>query len=346
MISKDLLKILDNVSKDKDEPTFKKHDRILIIDGLNLFLRNFSVINTINQHGVHIGGLSGFLRSLSFLIKQTQPTSVYIVFDGVGSSINRKNLLPEYKSNRNTDKLINWEAFQNKDDEDDAKLNQISRLIHYLRCLPVKVIALDRVEADDIIAHLSDCLSTSFRSKVYIVSQDMDFLQKVNKYVTVFRPIEKEFYTPEKMKASFGLPVENYILYKVLLGDKSDVVKGIKGLGKGKLPKLFPELYNDILTLDDIFDICTLKYKDHIIYSRILFEKENIIRNYKLMDLSNPLVDDGEKEIIEDLISMPIPILKPNDFLKLYKEDGLNNLFKDVSWWLRETFKVINSFNK
>ncbi len=65
-----------------------------IIDGLNMFLRNFAVLNYVNQDGVHIGGLGGFLRSLGSLVNNVKPTSIYIIFDGIGSSQNRKNLLP------------------------------------------------------------------------------------------------------------------------------------------------------------------------------------------------------------------------------------------------------------
>jgi 5'-3' exonuclease len=352
-MNRDLLKILDGISKDDDtrvpekvDPILKKYDRILIIDGLNLFLRNFAVMNVVNEQGVHIGGLGGTLRSLGYLINTIKPTSAYIVFDGMGSSTNRKNLLPEYKSNRNTGKIMNWEAFDDIDDEDDAKVNQISRLIHYLKCLPVKTISMDKVEADDIIAHLSDQLSTKQNSKVYIVSSDKDFLQKVNHNITVFRPIEKEFLTPEKVKAKFEIPPENFILYKTLLGDSSDKIPGIKGLGPGKLFKLFPELKTRILTLDDIFDICEEKHKEHIIYSRILFETESVLTNYKLMDLSKPMIDDKEKQLIEDLITASTSKLQVDAFMRLYNEDGLKHLIKDTLFWLRDTFKVLNSFNK
>jgi len=93
MKHKDLFKLLDEVQEQREEPTLKKHDKVLVIDGLNLFFRNFAMLNMVNPDGVHIGGLGGFLRSLGALINQTQPTSVYVVFDGAGSSTNRKNLL-------------------------------------------------------------------------------------------------------------------------------------------------------------------------------------------------------------------------------------------------------------
>ena len=99
MDKNELLKLLKDIKED-DMPSLDEGERILIIDGLNLFLRNFAVLNYINPEGTHIGGLGGFLRSLGSLVKQLKPTSIYIVFDGVGSSVNRKNLLPEYKSGR------------------------------------------------------------------------------------------------------------------------------------------------------------------------------------------------------------------------------------------------------
>ena len=100
MDNKDLFKLLDSIQEDDENIPLKKEKRTLIIDGLNLFLRNFAVLNYINPQGLHIGGLSGFLRSLGSLIKQLQPTEIYIVFDGVGSTLNRKNLVSSYKSNR------------------------------------------------------------------------------------------------------------------------------------------------------------------------------------------------------------------------------------------------------
>ena len=57
--------------------------------------RNFSAINAVNSNGVHIGGLGGFFRSLGALIRTIQPTQVYMVFDGVGSSNIRKNIIPD-----------------------------------------------------------------------------------------------------------------------------------------------------------------------------------------------------------------------------------------------------------
>ena len=345
-MSKDLLKLLDGIQKDdtSHKGTFSKHDNVLIIDGLNLFLRNFAVLNYVNQDGVHVGGLGGFLRSLGALINNNKPTSVYIIFDGIGSSQNRKNLLPEYKSGRNLARMTNHSAFDDLDEEQDSKVNQITRLIHYLKCLPVYLISLDKVEADDIITHLSRYLVNEHDSKVTIVSADKDFLQLVDNNITVYSPIAKEFYTPRLVMERFGLPAKNFILYKTLMGDNSDKVPGLKGLGPKKLFKLFPELQEKEMSLDELHNICEGKYKENVIYSRVIFDYEMLQKHYKIMDLGNPLVDENEKVFIENVTNETPSKLNVSDFLKIYHEDGLGHTLKNVDYWLRDTFRTLSSF--
>ena len=208
MKKKELLKLLNNINEQGEETV--EGQRVLMIDGLNLFFRNFAMLNMVNPEGVHVGGLGGFFRSLGALIRQIQPTSVYVVFDGAGSANNRKNLLPEYKSGRNLQRITNWEVFDSHDDEDDAKVDQIVRLVQYLKCIPVKTVALDKVEADDIIAYLSKHItSLNPENKAFIVSSDKDFIQLTNNQITVYRPIEKDFYTKEAVMKKFGVLAEN-----------------------------------------------------------------------------------------------------------------------------------------
>jgi DNA polymerase-1 len=346
MDNKDLLKLLNNVVEENDTESFNKHDRVLLIDGLNLFFRNFAMLNFVNEEGVHVGGLGGFLRSLGTLINQINPTSVYVVFDGEGSTVNRKNLLPEYKSNRNITRITNWSIFNSLEEEHEAKVDQIVRLIHYLKCIPVKTVALDKVEADDIIAHLSKKLSTEYNSKVFIVSSDKDFVQLINKNIVVYRPIEKDYYTEDTVKEKFGIPASNFILYKVLLGDSSDRVKGIKGLGEKTILKKFPELVEKTLSLDDIFTISEGKIKDHVVYSRVIFDKNSLKTSYRIMNLHNPMLDDVEKEYLNNLIESSTPELNAKTFLKFYHEDGLKHLIKNVEYWINNSFKEIISYSK
>lgn len=345
MDNKDLLKLLDNIHED-DKGIPKDESRILIIDGLNLFLRNFAVLNYINPQGTHIGGLSGFLRSLGFLTKQLQPTSVYIIFDGIGSSMNRKNLIPEYKSGRKNTR-INANIFDHIDAENESKADQIGRLIQYLQCLPIKIISLDKVEADDIIAFLSVETTKNKKTKAFIVSSDKDFLQLVDDQITVYSAMEKKFYDPSAVKAKYNIFPHNFLMYKTLMGDGSDKIPGVKGLGDKKLPKMFPELLGEQkITMDDLFEICEAKHKEHVIYSRIIFDFDKFINNHKVMDLGNPMLDDLEKEFILDTVKQAPYKLNMAEFIKLYHQDGLGNILKNVEYWLRENWDKIDRYNR
>jgi 5'-3' exonuclease len=346
MKHKELFSLLDDIQEDQEVPTPHRHDRVLILDGLNLFFRNFAMMNMVNPDGVHIGGLGGFFRSLGAMIRQTNPTSVYVVFDGAGSTTNRKNLLSEYKGTRNLQRITNWDAFDNLEDEHDSKIDQIVRVIQYLKVLPVKSTIIDKVEADDIIAVLAEKLVEKHNSTCFIVSSDKDFLQLVTDKIIVYRPMEKEYYTPKTVEEKFGLKPSNFILHKTLLGDNSDNIRGIKGLGAKGIFKKFPELKTHDLTLDDIFDIAEQKLKEHVIYARIIQDQARIETNYKVMDLSSPMVDEREKKYIDNLIEEDIPEFHPELFVSLYNEDQLGGMIRNLESWLNDIFLQFKTYQK
>jgi 5'-3' exonuclease len=336
-MKKDLLNLLDAVQEHGDE--LPQSERYLLIDGLNLFFRNFSAINAVNSNGVHIGGLGGFFRSLGALIRTIQPTQVYMVFDGVGSSNNRKNIIPEYKSNRNVSRITKHELFDNLEDEDDSKVDQIVRIIQYLKTLPVKTVSLPRVEADDIIAYLSSTLPTQPEDRVFIVSSDKDYLQLVSDKVIVYRPIEKEYYTTDTVKEKFNVTPHNFLLYKLLMGDNSDGVTGIKGLGSKGLFKRFPEIATRDLSFDDLLDIAEAKLKEHIIYARVLHDIPLLEDKYRVMDLSNPMMDDKDKMFIDKFVENTPLNYFPETFVEMCEEDQIGNLIRNTDYWVRDIFK-------
>ena len=339
MKHKDLLKLLHNIDEQGKETV--EGERVLMIDGLNLFFRNFAILNMVNPEGVHVGGLGGFFRSLGALIRQIQPTQVYVVFDGAGSSNNRKNLLPEYKSGRDLQRITNWDAFDDKDEEDDAKIDQMVRIIQYLKTLPVKVVILDKVEADDIIAYLSKVIPQKKEDKVFIVSSDKDFLQLINENIIVYRPMEKEYYTIDTVIEKFKMSPTNFILYKTLMGDNSDKVAGIKGLGEKKLYKLFPELSERDMTLDDIYNICEEKFKENVIYARIIQNFSSIETNYKIMDLSNPMIDKNDENYLDKVVESKDIHYIPDQFVSMYNTDQLGGIIRNVEYWIKDCFESL-----
>jgi DNA polymerase-1 len=339
MKQKDLLKLLDNMEEHGEETV--EGERILMIDGLNLFFRNFAMMNMVNPDGIHIGGLGGFFRSLGAEIRRVNPTQVYVIFDGAGSSNNRKNLLPEYKSGRDLQRITNWDAFDNLEDEHDAKVDQMVRIIQYLKTLPVKTLSIPKVEADDVIAYLSNVIPKDPKDKVFIVSSDKDFLQLINKNVIVYRPMEKEFYTEETVVEKFKMSPTNFILYKTLMGDNSDKVAGVKGLGPKKLYKLFPELSEKDMTLDDIYNICESKFKENVIYSRIIQGIDALERNYKIMDLSNPMIDKNDENYLNEVVKSKDIHYIPDQFIAMYNEDKLGGMIRNLDFWIKDIFEPL-----
>jgi 5'-3' exonuclease len=337
MKQKELFKLLEGIQEQGEETV--KSERVLLIDGLNLFFRNFAMMNMVNPEGIHVGGLGGFFRSLGALIRQIDPTQVYVVFDGAGSSNNRKNILPEYKSGRDLQRITNWDAFDNLEDEHDAKVDQMVRIIQYLKTLPVKTCSIDKVEADDIIAYFSKIIPQKPEDKVFIVSSDKDFLQLINENVIVYRPMEKEYYTEQTMVDRYKMSPKNFILHKTLLGDNSDKVKGVKGLGEKGLYKKFPELTQRDLSLEDIFSICESKFKEHVIYARIIQNRNDLEKNYKIMDLDNPMIDENDKKYLNKVVESEVPSYLPNQFVAFYNQDKLGGMIRNVEFWVKEIFE-------
>ena len=336
----DVFSLLDNVQKPGD---LGVNNRVLIVDGLNLYLRAFAVNGALNDNGVPVGGLTGFLRSLAYAIREVNPTRVIIVYDGAGGSYRRRKILPDYKANRKPGKRITrWDAFKNTAEEKDAMKIQFSRLLDYLDFLPVNVISIDKIEADDTIAYITHTL---LNKDVTIMSSDQDFLQLVNERITVWSPTKKKFYTPRMVMDDYGVPAHNFLMYKVLMGDKSDNIEGVKGLGPKKLPKIVPDLLTQN-TLDLDFILEHAGKGEEPMHKRIVESETQLKTNEELMDLKNPPISGELKLQITRLIEAPINLLSRNDFIIMYNDDQLGNAIASPDLWLREHFIKLNTLAK
>ena len=137
-------RILDGLEKTTKET--HKNSRILLVDGLNTFIRSFAVNPSSNDDGIHIGGMTGFLQSIGYAIRNIRPTRVIICFDGKGGSQRRRKLFPDYKANRRVKtRLTRMSSYGNVNDEQIAMGQQIRRLTQYLEVLPVTVLATENI---------------------------------------------------------------------------------------------------------------------------------------------------------------------------------------------------------
>ena len=319
---------------------------VLIIDGLNAFLRAFTMINHINPDGHHIGALTGFLKSIGYAIKMLNPTKVVIVFDGVGGSNPRKNLFPDYKANRNVNRMTNYSIFQSKEEESESINNQMQRLIQYLQCLPVSVISIEGLEADDIIGYLTYKFEKFEETKeINIMSADQDFLQLVTAKTSVYSPTKKKIYKPKDVFEQFGVSATNYINYKILLGDKSDNVPGVTGLGPVKLVKLFPELLNETLvSLEDIIDKAATKIDENKLYLSVVERRHQLYINKQLMNLEGDFLSPDNRLLVKQAFTDSYELNKYL-FHQIYVNDKLGESIPNVDNWLTEVFGYLNSLN-
>lgn len=321
---------------------------ILIVDGYNTFMRAWSAIPSMNDNGDHNGGVVGFFRSLGYAIKLLHPTRCIIAFDGIGGSFKRRKIFPEYKEKRKNTTRLNriYEDQTSWTDEEKNCFNQLKRLHQYLTHLPINVIQLDHVEADDTVAYCA--LDTFKNSNVTIMSSDRDFLQLVNKQITVWSPTKKILYGPAEVMRDYGIHPHNFVLFRAMDGDTSDNIEGIKGAGAKTCLKCFPFLAEEkIYTLDDLITYAMKDLKRFKIYEKVVEGKDILERNISLMQLKNTmLTTTAQLKVNELLATSLIPKMNRNTFVRMIVEDRMINNFPDHQTWLTECFGALDSVTK
>tara|TARA_X000001316_G_C922029_1_gene36773 strand:+ start:534 stop:1559 length:1026 start_codon:yes stop_codon:yes gene_type:complete len=323
----------------KETPPRELNDHILVVDAMNMLIRSFSLLKAMNPQGHHIGGLVGFLRSLGYVVRIFDPTRVIIVWDGKGGSGNRQNINPDYKAQRANTRITHWGLYDTKAEETEALIGQLYRVQDYLECLPTHQIMMEKLEADDIIAHIAKQASNSKVKKCTIVSSDKDFLQLIDETVEVYAPVKKKTFSKKNILQELGVHPENYNLVKALVGDNSDNLAGVKGLGIKTIIKEFPKLITDSnLTLDYIYDVCEQKLENKKIFSKVLHEWNKVENNFKMMDLHESVLDSKEKSFILELLKSSVPDLQTGAFMHLLESDQIEGITKNTEGWL-ETFR-------
>ena len=310
------------------------NENVLIIDGLNTFIRVFSVIPTTNDNGTHIGGIVGFLKSIGYTINMFRPTRCIIIWDGKGGSSRRRKMYPEYKAKRKTNIRLNRAYdFETIEEERANMIRQIQRTIEYLDFLPITMLSIDNVEADDIIAYTAKQVLTD--SNVTIMSSDKDFLQLVDDRISVWSPTKKKLYKPEQVMEEYGIPSHNLLMYRIFDGDKSDNINGVFGYGLKTVLKKLPFLQEDKqFSVDD-----AITEVEELDKHRDIME-----RNYDLMQLHNVDISATAKTKTIDKMREPIPNLDKVTFKKMFLEDKMYSALPNLESWLQTKFQTLVKF--
>jgi len=298
---------------------------ILYIDGFNLFQANYHANSAQDTNGEPIGGFIGTLIQIRNLIYKFSPHKVFVVFDGPDAGLRRRILHKEYKSKRKAKKRATSVSFG--DDKERIDVNneteQLEKLFAALRILPLQVISIPFYEADDVIAYM--VLRTPLNRSI-IVSNDKDYLQLVNEKVSVYQFSKKRLMGLQKIEEEFGINPYNIIYFRSIIGDTSDELSGVKGIGPDTVKKIsafkerkfdsFMDFWSEI---DKLEDTKSKKLK-------LLKESQKqALLMYQLMRLDETSINQ-----------------RAIDLLKVQIEQQLNKNFSSVAF---RTFCIKNKLN-
>ena len=261
--------------------------KVLLIDLMNMFVRNFSAVRLTNDNGEHVGGAFGTLNSLQSQIKKHNPDIVSVVWEGKGSSERRRRMLKEYKEGRKF-RGLNRHFEYSQEDETASFARQLQLLKECLDLLPVYQPAVQYLEADDQIAY--SCRTFFKNETKVIVSTDRDFFQLVDSNTTIYRPVKsKENPKGETIDLNYMMEKElvfppNYALLKAIVGDKSDNITGISGVGEKSAKRDFPLLsVNEDMGVDDILEYANSQKNSK--YQKYIDNEELLRLNYRIVQL-------------------------------------------------------------
>jgi len=207
---------------------------LYLFDGSAFLYRSFFALPSLTtSSGFPTGGIYGFLRSILAILKTEKPNYMAIAFD-LPTPTQRKLAYSEYKSQR-------------PPTPDPLKV-QIPVIKELISLLGIKLLEMPGYEADDLIAYLTQkAKKEGFRVKIY--SPDKDVLQLVEgSQVVVINPISEEVFDENKVIEKFGVPPQKLADYLALVGDKTDNIEGVKGVG----PKTAINLLNTFGSVENI----------------------------------------------------------------------------------------------
>lgn len=341
----DLLKAFNEMQFDGKDTGY--NSRVLIVDALNTFMRSYSAIPTLDDDGRHIGGMAGFMKSLGFAIRSFKPTRVVLVFDGKGGSLRRRKIYKEYKANRKPPTRLNrsYDMTTDEQERDNMKWQLVS-LIEMVECLPVSILALDHIEADDTIAYMSELVTKNGGTSI-IYSTDKDFLQMVSPNVKLYNPVKKKTFDVDIVLETYGVHPSNFVFYRALLGDKSDNIDGVKGAGEKTVLKYIPELSDPNRTVN--LNLVEQKYTDikkkPKLIENILDNTDVVERNLQLMNLHDVDINVDAKMKILHKFEEGCPPLRKSDLTKCMVRAKIISSIPNYDEWITFTFTPLARYH-
>ena len=349
-------KILEN----KPELAVKTYNTLLV-DG-NTMLRVSMKDEQLSSDGRTVGGIKQFFIQLKDIMRRGKWNfqHVYVFFDGKSDGLYRQRIYSPYKANRDKEfsdegELSDYmKAFnanlermqkyiykkQQKKSEKMLFYEQRDVIIHGLQELGVRVVSCDYVEADDLIAYYVK--NKESNERIVIWTLDRDMTQLISDQVIVYVQPFKNFVNTKNHTQLMGYDYHNVLVKKILCGDTSDNIKGIKGVGETTLFNNFPEFKEREVTLEEVREKCRqlnedrakekkkpLQWAKNIADGITDGEQGNEIYeiNRKIIDLKNPIMDDEATETMESIMHAPMDCsdMSFSNLYNILKEAGVED---------------------
>lgn len=304
---------------------------IIIVDGLNIFIRSFMVNEAVNSYSEPIGGVYGFLRFLNNVLDRWSPSKIIVVWEAGGGCPRRKQIYPGYKGNRGKVK-----AFSKNDmkevlrNDNENKIKQLSILYNLLKHTSICQIFIKETECDDIIGYLIKYVYQNDNCLKLIFSSDKDFYQLLeDDNVNIFDPARKITIDKNYVLEKFNIHPKQICLARTIAGDPSDNIDGVPGIGLKTLAKRFKCLQEGTkdLNLGDILveSENILKANQKLQAPKDIIACQDLIkRNWKLMYLSSNNLAAYQIEKIHGTLDQHELKLDKFAFMKEASKNGLN----------------------
>ncbi len=289
---------------------------VILVDGSSYLYRAFHALPPLtNSKGNPTGAVKGVINMMRRLQKDYPESTLVVVFDAKGKTF-RDDIYPEYKANRPS--------------MPDELRSQIEPIHNIIQAMGLPMLVIDGVEADDVIGTLA-LEATAAEQPVIISTGDKDIAQMVNEHITLVNTMTNTLLDREGVIEKFGIPPELIIDYLALLGDKSDNIPGVPGVGE----KTALGLLQGLGSLDNIYarldEVAALEFRGAKKMAPKLEEhKELAYLSYTLATIKTD-------------VEMPMPLGE----LKNGEPDQavLLGLFKDMEFktWIEEATAEINT---
>ena len=274
-----------------------KNKRLYLIDGYAMLYRShFALIRNplINSKGMHTSALFGFINQIMKLINKDKPDLMVAAFDSSKKTF-RHEKYPEYKATR--EKMP------------EEMVAQLPYLWKILESMGIPTLERPGFEADDIIGTLAT-MAAKEELDVYIVSGDKDFMQLVNEKIFLYAPSGRQadikIYDRNGVVDKWGVPPEKIIDLLGLMGDSSDNVPGVPGVGEKTAVKLINEYGSLEASLDHADEVKNKRAREGLqnAKSEALLSKELVTIDTKMnldIDFSTLKTNDIDKDSLVDI---------------------------------------------